>query len=37
MGPFAAAVMQQIGIRKTVLLALTLIAGLDHPPLQSPR
>jgi hypothetical protein len=30
MGPFAAAVMQQIGIRKTVLLALTLIAGLDH-------
>jgi hypothetical protein len=27
MGPFAAAVMQQIGIRKTVLLALTLIAG----------
>src|SRR6185437_4075139 len=27
MGPFAAALMQQIGIRRTVLLALTLIAG----------
>ncbi|HEX4193432.1 MAG TPA: MFS transporter [Stellaceae bacterium] len=27
MGPFAAALMQQIGIRRTVLLAMTLIAG----------
>ena len=26
-GPFAAAVMQQLGIRRTVLLALTLISG----------